>query len=264
MAHVQMDFFSQALQVGSSIDLILPEAAAGAIGIDSQAADDPPVLYLLHGLSDDHTIWMRRTSIERYAAQYGLAVVMPAVGRSFYADMVSGPAYWSYLSEELPALVERCFRVGTGKEKTFVAGLSMGGYGAMKCALSFPERFAAVGAFSGSLDLGFRLDKAAEGGLDDLIARDIRLAFGDPPRLRPEDDLVELARRAAGRLDLPATYIACGSEDFLFDANERYHALLTELGIDHEYTVEPGIHEWGFWDRHIERFFVFCAGRGVL
>ena len=264
MAHLQMDFFSQALQVGSSIDVILPETAAGAIGIESRATDDPSVLYLLHGMSDDHTIWMRRTSVERYAAQYGLAVVMPAVGRSFYADMVSGPAYWTYVSEELPAIVARCFRVGTGKPKTFVAGLSMGGYGAMKCALTFPERFAAVGAFSGSLDLRFRFDQVADGGLEERLARDVRLAFGDPPRLKPDDDLVELARRASGRPDLPAIYIACGSEDFLFDANERYHETLTELGIDHDYTVEPGIHEWGFWDRHIERFLAFCADRKLL
>ncbi|TVQ26012.1 MAG: esterase family protein, partial [Spirochaetaceae bacterium] len=160
--------------------------------------------------------------------------------------------------------VERCFRVGAGRKKTFVAGLSMGGYGALKYALTFPDRFAAVGAFSGSLDLRFRLDQAAEGELEERIARDVRLAFGDPPRLRPEDDLVELAKRAAGRADLPAIYIACGSEDFLFDGNEHYHETLTELGIEHDYTVEPGIHEWGFWDRHIERFLRYCADRKLL
>ena len=153
MAFLQVDFFSSALQVGVSVNVIMPESAAGAIGIDSATRPDPPVLYLLHGLSDDHTIWMRRTSVERYAAALGLAVVMPAVGRSFYCDMMNGPAYWQYVSEELPAFVERTLKVGTGRSSRFVAGLSMGGYGAMKLALTYPDRFAAAASFSGALDM---------------------------------------------------------------------------------------------------------------
>ena len=249
MAFLQIDFFSSALQVGVSVNAIMPEAAAGAIGIDSAAAPDPPVLYLLHGLSDDHTIWMRRTSVERYAAAHGLAVVMPAVGRSFYCDMASGPAYWQYVSEELPAFVEQSLQVGRGRDKRFVAGLSMGGYGAMKLALTFPDRFAAAASFSGALDMRER----TQGG---DLNRDMRLIFGDRPRVAgTQNDTFHLAESTLSRgTALPALYISCGTEDFLFEANERFHEHLVRLGIEHDYVTEPGEHEWGFWDRHVRAF----------
>jgi S-formylglutathione hydrolase FrmB len=97
------------------------------------------VLYLLHGLSDDDTAWLRRTSIERYVSELGLAVVMPQVHRSFYSDELHGLRYWTFLSDELPQLVDSFFHVSTRREDTFVAGLSMGGYGALKWALRQPS-----------------------------------------------------------------------------------------------------------------------------
>ena len=117
------------------------------------------MLYLLHGLTDDHTGWQRYTSIERYADEAGLAVVMPAVHHSFYTDEVHGHAYWTYVSEELPALVHRLFRVSDRPEDTFAAGLSMGGYGAVKLALSHPDRYAAAASLSGTLDITYMADR---------------------------------------------------------------------------------------------------------
>ena len=111
------------------------------------------MLYLLHGLSDDDTIWLRRTSIERYVAPLGLAVVMPQVHRSFYTDEAHGNRYWTFLSEELPELVHHFFRLSRRREDTFVAGLSMGGYGALKWALREPERFAAAASMSAAADV---------------------------------------------------------------------------------------------------------------
>src|SRR4051812_41777322 len=105
MAFIDCHFYSDSLGVSASMHVILPQVATSQIGLASKAyGGKHPTLYLLHGLSDDHTIWMRRTSIERYASQLGIAVVMPAVNRSFYADMASGPKYWEFVSEELPAL----------------------------------------------------------------------------------------------------------------------------------------------------------------
>lgn len=98
-----------------------------------------PTLYLLHGLSDDDSIWLRRTSIERYVAQMGIAVVMPQVHRSFYTDMAAGGQYWTFISEELPALARSFFPLSAKREDNFVAGLSMGGYGALKLGLRKPE-----------------------------------------------------------------------------------------------------------------------------
>jgi len=288
MAHLHVDFFSQTLQVGSSLEVIMPEEASGAIGLETTSSSEPPVLYLLHGLSDDHTIWMRRTSIERYAAEYGLAVVMPGVGRSWYTDMASGPAYWQYVSEEVPRFVERTFRVGTGRAKTFVAGLSMGGYGAMKMAFLQPGRFAAAASFSGAVDMRERVaevrartEAAAEQplGNDEIFRiRDTQFVFGDPPVVAGTDnDTFLLAERVAGSRvagspaagsretpHSPELYIACGTEDFLYEHNERFHRHLTELGLEHTYITEPGTHEWGFWDRHVAAYLGWLREKRLL
>ena len=142
MAFVQVQCFSEALNVATTVNVILPEAMQG-IGLTTQGqAELPKVLYLLHGYSDDHSIWLRRTSVERYAAAHNLAVMMPAVNHSFYCNEVHGEKYWDYVSEELPRVMHRFFRLSEKPEDTFVAGLSMGGYGAMKLALSHPDRFA--------------------------------------------------------------------------------------------------------------------------
>src|SRR5580765_1010624 len=110
MALITCDFFSEVLEVGTSMTVVLPQATEEQIGVSAgQRRTNFPVLYLLHGLSDDHTAWLRYTSIERYAAAAGLAVVMPAVNRSFYANMVTGPRYWDFVADELPEIVGRFF-----------------------------------------------------------------------------------------------------------------------------------------------------------
>ena len=120
--------------------VVLPEATEDEIGVERTVrVAGPPLLYLLHGLSDDHTAWLRYTSIERYAEAAGLAVVMPAAGRSFYADEAHGHRYWTYVCEELPQVVGDFFRVSQRRRRTPTSpGLSMGGYGAMKLALRHP------------------------------------------------------------------------------------------------------------------------------
>src|SRR3712207_5132006 len=128
VAHLRVDFFSDSLALSTSMTVLLPQRTTTQIGMTGATGDGPPpVLYLLHGLSDDDTIWLRRTSVERYVTELGLAVVMPQVHRSFYADEVHGGRYWTFLSDELPALVSSWFRVSERREDTFVAGLSMGG-----------------------------------------------------------------------------------------------------------------------------------------
>src|SRR5438874_3796642 len=133
MALFQCSFFSDVLALSVSAHVLIPQQTSRQVGLSSAVKPGGKfaVLYLLHGLSDDHTIWMRRTSIERYAAVKNLAVVMPAAARSFYQDMASGPRYWTYLSEELPALMQSFFPISNARERTFAAGLSMGGYGAL-------------------------------------------------------------------------------------------------------------------------------------
>jgi putative tributyrin esterase len=146
MALIHCDLRSEALNLWTSICVILPQPPGPLTWDAAPPARKYPVLWLLHGLSDDHTIWQRRTSIERYVDTLPLAVVMPAVHRSWFTDMNLGYRYWTFISEELPAIVRSLFPISERPEDNFVAGLSMGGYGAFKLALRHSERYAAAQA----------------------------------------------------------------------------------------------------------------------
>ncbi|HUZ18351.1 MAG TPA: alpha/beta hydrolase-fold protein, partial [Spirochaetia bacterium] len=159
MALLECNFYSESLSLSTSMTVILPQNTTSQIGMKNVAAGSRhKTLYLLHGLSDDHTIWARRTSIERYVAPLGLAVIMPAVGRSFYTDMKHGGAYETFVADELPAIAGEFFPLSAKREDTYIAGLSMGGYGAFKLALNHPERYCAAASLSGVLDLMKRVD----------------------------------------------------------------------------------------------------------
>lgn len=206
-----------------------------------------PVLYLLHGLSDNHTIWTRRTSIERYADQYGIAVVMPEVHRSFYADMKQGLKYWTYISEELPQLVRSFFPISERREDNFVAGLSMGGYGAFKVGLNHPDRYAAAASLSGALDVGYWNHPEVFG------EQEYRMVFGDPSECRGSvNDLFHQASLLAESGKELKLYQCCGTEDFLYEQNQQFLSHAKSLGLDITYEEEPGGHTWDYWDMKIQ------------
>ncbi|MEO3780278.1 alpha/beta hydrolase family protein [Micromonospora sp. B11E3] len=246
MALIRCDFHSEALGMGTSMTVLLPERGGSQIGLAASApAGDPPVLYLLHGLSDDDTIWTRRTSIERYVAPLGLAVVMPQAGRSFYTDEANGNRYWTFLSAELPEVCRSFFRLSERREDTFVAGLSMGGYGAVKWALRAPGRFAAAASLSGALDVARRRDHPTS----PVNPAVWRTAFGDRQVPGSDDDTMALLERAGD--DLPALYVACGTEDFLFDDNTRFVETARRRGVPLTVDFSPGAHDWAYWDAKI-------------
>src|SRR4051812_45298430 len=169
MAFFDCHFFSDVLGLTVSAYVLLPQKTSRQIGLPGPAdntapAGGYPTLTLLHGLSDDHTIWMRRTSIERYAAARNLAVIMPAAGRSFYQDMASGARYWTYLTEELPAIMRSYFPIAAGRERNYAAGLSMAGSGALRRALAKPDQSAAAASLSGALDVARRCREAGRQG----------------------------------------------------------------------------------------------------
>lgn len=284
MALLHVNFFSKVLGIACSMDVILPEVEQG-IGVHTEAngiladadgtqkdadgiltdtdgnSTDPgglstqppllPVLYLLHGLSDDHTIWQRRTSIERYVAARRLAVVMPAVNRSFYTDQKHGYKYWMFISEELPQIVRTLFRISSRREDNFVAGLSMGGYGALKLGLRCPDRYAAAASLSGVTDLGRLVsdenpDRLAEG----------KMIFGSLDEyLGSDDDLFALAEKTARPgISKPKLFMACGTDDFLYQDNLAFKPHIEKLGYDLAWSEKPGaIHEWGYWDEMIQQ-----------
>ena len=146
MALLHVDFFSRVLSMCVQMDVILPQETKGQIGMAGKGGRNYPTLYLLHGLSDDHTIWQRRTSIERYVSDMGMAVVMPTTARCWYTDSPSGK-YFSYIADELPEICREFFpNMSPSREDTYIAGLSMGGYGAFKIAMSRSERFSMAAA----------------------------------------------------------------------------------------------------------------------
>ncbi len=240
MALIECNFFSETLGLCTAMNVILPQPVRRRY----------PVLYLLHGLSDDHTIWCRRTSIERYADALGLAVVMPAVHRSFYADMATGQRYWTFVSQELPALAQGFFPLSSKREDTFVAGLSMGGYGAFRLALSLPERFAAAASLSGALDQAWGVQH-----LEPEERQEWTNIFGDLSKLAGSPhDLLHLAEQVAQSSGpQPRLYQWCGTEDFLYVENTRFRDHAQRLGLDLTYAEGPGDHEWRFWDEQIQR-----------
>ena len=245
MALMHCDFLSEVLELCVSMYVILPQPPRAEIE-RANPGRRYPTLYLFHGLSDDHSIWLRRTSIERYVEPLNLAVVMPAAHRSYYTDMTNGYRYWTFISEELPAAARFFFPLSADRQDNFAAGLSMGGYGAFKLALSHPDRYAAAASLSGALEVrSFAREAGAEG----------RCVFGPPRKVRgSSNDLYYLAHQVAQNARVcPRLYQCCGTEDFLYQDNVDFRDYALKLKLDLTYEEGPGEHEWGYWDQQIKR-----------
>lgn len=243
MALFRCDVFSEALQMFTTLNVTIPD------GIKPEEKQELKVLYLLHGLSDNSSAWLRNTSIERYAADYGIAVVMPEVQRSFYADMEYGLKYFTYVSKELPQMVNKFFGLSTKRENSFIAGLSMGGYGAVKIGLACPEQFFACAGFSGALDI----EKIAE-NKESVFEKELVAIIGNEGTIKQSDNLFYLAKEC-DKLPCdqkPKVFITCGTEDFLYTQNIKFRDYMNTLNYDFAYEEWAGEHEWGFWDKSIK------------
>ena len=218
-----------------SFTAIVPEGKTGPF----------PVFYLLHGLSDDHTAWTRRSSIERYVAGLPLIVVMPNGERGFYTDAKDRPkaAFETNIVRDIVSFVDRTFQTIPTREGRVIAGLSMGGYGAVKLALKYPDMFCAAVSHSGAV--GFARRTFA----NDDWGREWTPVFGPSPAGGPDDPFA-LAEKI-DRAKLPALRIDCGVDDFLIEENRAFDALLTAQDIPHEYEEHPGAHTWVYWNKNI-------------
>lgn len=240
MAHLVVDYYADALGVQTRMHVLLPQRPA---------AGKAKTLYLLHGMSDDEGTWMRRTSIDRYAEEHGLAVVMPDGGLGWYTDMYRGLAWFRFISEELPALCRRFFPILSDKrEDTWIGGNSMGGYGALKCALRAPQTFSRVISLSGALD-------AADTAVNNTVPATRRYwedVFGPAEDVSgSENDLFAAATALTDPALRPRIYMWCGTEDFLYGQNTRMRDHLRALGYDLTYEESPGDHQWQYWDKKI-------------
>ena len=253
MALLHVEFFSEVLQMCMGMDVILPQRTRGMIGVESKKTEEKcKTVYLLHGLSDNQTIWQRRTSIERYAGEYGIAVVMPTTHRAFFTDTTYGMKYWTFISDELPKICREFFpQMSDKKEDTLAAGLSMGGYGAWKLGLGASETFGAAASLSGVLDILSRYDSSYLAGAD---MTEVAGIFGSRAELENSiNDLHFLLKdNVEKKRELPRLYAWCGTEDFLYKDNVKTWKLVKELGYDFTCEESEGGHEWQRWDAKIQ------------
>lgn len=242
MALCTMHFGSGSLGKQEAMNVIVPDGRGPY-----------PVLYLLHGLSDDYTIWSRRTSIERYLEGRRLIVVMPDTHRFFYVNdpRPGGLAYEDHLLRDVIGTVDNTFPTIRSRRSRAVAGLSMGGYGAMMMGLRHADKFSAAVSHSGAFGFA-QADFAERLSIPDAVALSEALPAG-------EYDVFELAKRHAGKRSRVALRFDCGTDDGLLDVNRRFHAHLDELGIPHEYAEHPGGHGWDYWDAHVRETLDFVC-----
>lgn len=252
MPHFTCNLLSYTLHRAIDINVIIP-------GVTSSEAEEPdvthrprwkyPVLYLLHGYCNDYSTWGRYTSLERYAEERRIAVVTFSAENNMYMKLedmkqpnpiplMIEPDYEKLLMKEIPEFVTAMFPVSEKPENTYIAGLSMGGFGAMCHGFANPGRFRAVGAFS---PLPSQIREAHEA--DEV-----------PEYLRKYEPLL-LLQKAVEQSDMPAFYYSYGDKDFLFEQQEWFRGKLDGLSLDYKAEVLPGYgHEWAFWDLQLERF----------
>jgi putative tributyrin esterase len=253
MALLRLDHVPETVQVNLPLYMILPDPGEmGGISVAKRK-----VLYLLHGLSDDGSAWQRYTAIETLASAYGLVVVMPSVGRSFYTDQPNGQRYFTYLTEELPSYLADVFGLTPRREDTFIAGNSMGGYGAFRAALLHPELYAAAASFSGVLSL-----EVLKANPNDPRREEFTLLFGGLDKLSgsEHDPAVWLRRAAQNPSTLPRLFIAVGRQEDLYPLSGYFHAACQSLGVRSEYHEEDGHHDWFLWNRQIRQFLASILG----
>lgn len=240
MALVTVNFRSTVLSQETAVNIVLPEGCA---------EEDIPTVYLLHGMHGDHTSWCRKSNIERYAAERRLAIVMPDGENGFYTDMKYGKKHYTFVSEELVNYTRKVFRLSRRRERTFVAGLSMGGYGAFRLALTKPEQYSAAASLSGCLDIIARLDDCPwKNEATAIWGED----FASSAR-GTDSDLMYLLDRYREHPDAqcPRLFAACGTEDMLYSSNIDFCRRIEGCGFDFRFTESAGSHSWKFWEDNI-------------
>lgn len=253
MALFRIDHVPESVKVNLPLNIILPDPG----NMSGIPVAKRKVLYLLHGLSGDAGDWQRYTSVEKVASGYGLVVVMPSAGRSFYTDQPNGQKYFTYLTDELPQYLSDVFGLAPRREDTFIAGNSMGGYGAIKAALLHPELYSEAASFSGALSLEILRLLG-----DDPRKQEFIHLFGDLEKLAgsEHDPAVWLQRASKNPSALPHLFITTGRQEDIYPLSAMFYAACKSLGIRADYYEEDNIHDWFFWDAMLKRFLARILG----
>ena len=242
MAYINVRYFSDVLCMNTEASVIIPRW--------SGPNKCYKCLYLLHGLGGDAMSWMRLSSIERFANKYGMCVVMPKAEKSYYCNMKHGLKFYDHIAKELPEVMCSMFNISPKREDSYIAGLSMGGYGALKIALRECDRFCAGAGLSPCGDI-----KTLGNGPD----RDLTPIFGVDMVIPDEDDALYIAEKQKDNPLKPKLYMAIGTEDFLYENANNLRRKLDECGYDFTYREGKGSHDWDFWDEYIQYVFEWIA-----
>ena len=256
MAFITSSFYSAKLGQEVELDLYLPNDYTNKTGISQPQA----VIYFLHGLSRSQQYFRELSATNRYARDNQLAIVYISAPQSWYSDMVHGMNYYSYITEELPLLLKSMYGLEFSREKTFLAGLSMGGYGTWKIGLSRPDMFSAIAPMSAPCDIRmvaeivrkFNAAGKPVSGLESIMS-----TFGTDPVIEDKDDIFWLLEQVSKMpADLqPRIRSMCGKQDELisiFKQNVKLDEFAKTLPLaDYKFWKWDGAHEYSFWDRAI-------------
>lgn len=249
MALLTLDFYSKELKMSTLLTAVVPDS----IRIGTTPLSQRKCLYLLHGLSDDSTAAVRLSRVEMYARDAGIVVIMPSAGRSMYCDNVLGQNYFTHIADEIPEYMELILGLSRRRESNYIAGISMGGMGAARIALTYPERFSAVGLFSGLLDMKMMMP---------FITDEQRAEF--PFLMEAESDIDTSALNPINLLDSEKhaglnIIVRCGYQDDLYPMSQAFYGKAKSLGLNATGIFEQGGHVWQLWDKHIEDFIGMMA-----
>lgn len=256
MALIQMNLFAQTLKRTVPVNVILPIDKMVIPG--KQVREDKlyKTLYLLHGMFGNYTDWVSSTRIQRYAEKNDLVIVMPSGDNAFYVDQPKGNNFYGeFIGRELVELTRKIFPLSAKREDTFIGGLSMGGYGAMRNGLKYHQTFGNIISLSGALLID-EIPNPTNDRISSIHNRDYaESCFGDLGQLPTSDMnpkyLIQTLKEEG--VKLPNIYMACGDQDFLLDMNKRFASFLEEKQVDITFEIGPGDHDWDFWDTYIQK-----------
>lgn len=248
------NFYSKNLRMTTQINVIFPDVSNDVTPLYEGT---PKVLYLLHGLSGNSDEWTRFSKIEYYAKKYNFIIIMPEVQRSFYTTGKVGIDYFHYVADELPAICGKWFHLDQRRENTFIAGESMGGYGAVKIALNRSEKYEAVASLSGVLDYVGFTEMVLAGNWEDMSPQEIQSFHGEAGKPEEWENPLFLVEKLAKDENRPRLIQFCGTEDFLYENNQKFRKVAESNGYGHVYMEGPGDHEWPYWDKMIQRAIQF-------
>ena len=256
MAYIQMNIMSESLMRTVNVNVILPADKIYFPGSKPVDARPYKTMYLLHGIFGSQYDWINRTSVQRWAEEKNLAVVMPAGENMFYVDQEAGHNYYGeFIGKELVRLTRKMFPLSEKREDTCIAGLSMGGYGALRNGLKYADTFGHIAGLSAATITDTVAERTDDVGPFFQTRRYAEAVFGDVTKVKGSDkDIYFLAERlAALGGKKPRVYMACGVDDGLLSGNRKLADYLQKKEFDVTYEEGPGAHEWDFWNRHIKR-----------